>query len=168
MKSCIKIICVLILIGVVFPTVYFLEIYPNMSLGCEGDARLYHNHILSQKTGIDHEVVFDNYVFITVNGKEYTNLSMADRLAYGLVPESETEQDNQQTGLAVQSYEHEFSGRDIGKKMGVVEQSNYFFLKDLQVFYYAEYPEDDNICILKLEDGYGYQFYIARDIKIYG
>ena len=167
MKSGVKILCVLMFFGVVIPTVYFLEIYPNMSLGYEGDAKLYHNHILSLETGMEYTGIYDNYVNITVNGKEYTNLSIANRISYGLIAESEDTQEIQQSDITHQSYEHEFFCRDIGKKMGVVEQSNYTLLKDLQVFYYAEYPEDDNICILKLEDGYGYQFYIARDIKIY-
>ncbi len=162
-----KIICVLILFGIVILIAFTYVIYPNISLGCEGDARLYHNHVLSQKTGIDYQTVFDNYVNITVNGKEYTNLSIADRMSYGLMPVNEDEQKIQQSFLASQPYEYEFFRRDIGKKMGIVEQSNYPLLKDLQVFYYAEYPKDDNICILKLEDGYGYQFFIAKDNKIW-
>ncbi len=162
-----KIICIIIALGIIILTVFKFVIYPNISLGCEGDARLYHNHVLSQKTGIDYQSVFDNYVNITVNGKEYTNLSIADRISYGLIAGSENVQDIQQSYIAHQTYDYEFFGRDIGKKMGIVEQSNYILLKDLQVFYYAKYPEDDNICILKLEDGYGYQFFIAKDTKIY-
>ena len=162
-----KIICVLILFGIVILIAFTYVIYPNISLGCEGDARLYHNHILSQETGVEYIGIYDNFVNITVNGKEYTNLSIADRISYGLIVESEDTQEIQQSDITHQSYEHEFFCRDIGKKMGIVEQSNYPLLKDLQVFYYAEYPKDDNICILKLEDGYGYQFFIAKDIKIY-
>ena len=162
-----KIICILIMFGIVILIAFTYVIYPNISLGYEGDARLYHNHVLSQKTGIDYQSVLDNYVNITVNGKEYTNLSIADRMSYGLMPVNEDEQKIQQSFLASQPYEYEFFRRDIGKKMGIVEQSNYPLLKDLQVFYYAEYPKDDNICILKLEDGYGYQFFIAKDIKIW-
>ena len=67
-----KIICVLIFFGIVILIAFMYVIYPNISLGCEGDARLYHNHVLSQKTGIDYQTVFDNkdiklYWFISRN-----------------------------------------------------------------------------------------------------
>ena len=51
-----------------------------------------------------------------------------------------------------------FVREDIGKKMGVVEESSWQLLKGLEVYYYTEYP-DGEICILKMKDGYGYQFF---------
>ena len=41
--------------------------------------------------------------------------------------------------------------------MGVVEDSSWQLLKGLEVYYYTECPDGD-ICILKMKDGYGYQF----------
>jgi len=49
--------------------------------------------------------------------------------------------------------------------MGVVEESNYEFLKGLNAFYYSCFPEDDGICILKMKDGFGYQMFTRMPVE---
>jgi len=130
---------------------YWYFLYPDRSLGIEGDARIYDYHLFEkilEKDGkknpdVDYAIL-DNFVFISVNGKIYTNPTKKDMLKYGLTKD------------------YHFHRRDIGKKLGVVgeDSPNYKRLAGLKVYYYAEFPKDENICILKLGDGYGYQFFV--------
>ena len=125
---------------------YWYFLFPGRFLGEEGDARYYSNYMAAKLTGREvSNVVLDNFVFITVNGKQYrSDLTQEDKVRFGLLKDDDGN--------------YSFYRKDIGKKMGVVEESNYSVLKGLKVYYYKANPSED-ICILKLEKGYGYQFF---------
>ncbi len=146
-------------------SLYWLFLYPYRILGAEGDARHYQNHAASQLTGREESpVVFDNFVFITVNGVSYRcNPSANDRRKYKLSPQYYSEKKKTIIDKKIKEPEpgkFYFLRKDIGKKMGPVEKSNYKLLEGLETYHYAPFPENDDICLLKLEDGYGYQFFI--------
>ena len=135
---CISLFCIFILL-VMYSYWYFF--YPYRVLGVESDARYYSNHVASKLTGKEESpVVLDLFVGIVVNGEQYH----AIELGRGRGKYSEEK-------LFV------FVREDVGKKMGVVEDSSWQLLKGLEVYYYTECPDGD-ICILKMKDGYGYQF----------
>ena len=146
-KKVIPIVVVLFVVLFALGWLYWYYLFPNRFLGEEGDAKYYSNYMAAKLTGREiSNNILDNFVFITVNGKQYrSDLTNAEKASYGLLKDD--------------GGNYVFYRKDIGKKMGVVEESNYSLLKGLKVYYKANTNED--ICILRLEEGYGYQFFKA-------
>lgn len=142
---------------------YYLFLYPNRPLGMEGESKLYNAVMISQLYGYTNVGWPDNFVNITVDGKEYTDLTVYDRVKFGLLEESFVEEGVKpvfpSTNKDPNWYKHHFIRGDIGKYIGKVENSNYGFLIGLKVYHYSAYPDSDEICILKLGGKYGYEFY---------
>ena len=156
---CISLFCIFILL-VTYSYWYFF--YPYRVLGVESDARYYSNHVASKLTGKEESpVVLDLFVGIVVNGEQYHAIEPGrGRGKYNLSPERYSDKKRkvlQKSGKYSEEKLFVFVREDVGKKMGVVENSSWQLLKGLEVYYYTECPDGD-ICILKMKDGYGYQF----------
>ena len=153
-------VCICLIAGGVL---YYLYFYPNRPLGMEGDADEYHRIKLREFSRNPQQPWFDIGLSITVNGKRYTELSARDRVKYGLLEESFVEEGLKpvypRQNYDPNWYKHYFIRGDIGKYMGKVEESYHYFLVGLKVYHYLAYPDSDEICILKLGDGYGYVFF---------
>lgn len=147
-KKVIPVVVVSFVVLLALGWLYWYYLFPNRFLGEEGDAKYYSNYMAAKLTGREmSNAVLDNYVFITVNGRQYrSDLTHAEKARYGLQKDD--------------GGNYVIYRKDIGKKMGVVEESNYSLLNGLKVYYSKANPKDD-ICILKLEEGYGYQFFKA-------
>lgn len=157
---CISLLCIFILLVTYFCWFFF---YPYRVLGVENDARYYSNHVASKLTGREENpVVLDLGVGIVVNGEHYHAIEPGrGRGKYNLSPDRYSDKKRkvlQKSGKFSEEKLFVFVREDIGKKMGVVEESSWQLLKGLEVYYYTEYP-DGEICILKMKDGYGYQFF---------
>ena len=157
----IVLVCICLIAGGVL---YYLYFYPNRPLGMEGDARQYHYDKVAESLRQDGpQVKLDLNASITVNGKSYYCLSARDRVKYGLLEESFVEEGLKpvypRQNYDPNWYKHHFIRGDIGKYMGKVEDCFFEFLVGLKVYHYSAYPDSDEICILKLGDGYGYVFY---------
>lgn len=148
---------------------YYLLIYPNRSLGMEGDAWRYHCDKLGELQGTTIQVWYDIGIGITVKGKKYSFLSARDRVKYGLLEESFVEERLKPVYPHPDKdpdwYKHHFVRGDIGKFIGKVEESSYGMLVGLKVYHYSAYPDSDDICILKLGGEYGYVFFGLKDTE---
>ena len=157
----IVLVCICLIAGVVL---YYLYFYPNRPLGMEGDPRQYHYDKLYEFFRLDGPQAWvDAGIEITVNGKRYSYLYARKRVKYGLLEESFAEEKLKpllpNPDYDPDWYKHHFTRGDIGKYMGRVEESSYELLVGLKVYHYSAYPDSDEICILKLGDGYGYVFF---------
>ena len=160
----ISLICILL---ITVSLLYYFLLYPNRSLGLEGDAKDLHYDLQSKSLETLNQGVtvrLDNYVFFTVNGKQYMNISAKERVKYGLLEEEVVEEALKPVVPQQEKdpvwYKHHFVRGDIGKKMGIIEESNHR-LTGLKVYHYSAYPDSDDICIVKLGGKYGYEFFVS-------
>ncbi len=152
-------IVVFIIVGVCIYTLFI----DNKCLGIEGDAHEYVYYLIEMETGVKIESMPDDWVIITLNGIRYRNLTIEQRLEYGLLSQDEIE-DNLASQVSVDGkdwYKFVFYKKDLGGQIGVVEDSNYKLLEGLSVYSFSRYPDDNSICILELGNGYGYEFFAA-------
>ena len=156
---CISLICVFILLAAFS---YWFFFYPYRVLGVESDSRYYSNHVVSKLTGREESTaVFDTFVTFVVNGEHYHAIEPGRGVGkYNLCPDRYSDKKREVLQKSKKYSEEKFFvfvREDLGKKIGVVEESSWQLLKGLEVYYYTPYP-DGKICILKMKDGYGYQF----------
>ncbi|MCR4598005.1 MAG: hypothetical protein K5678_03105 [Acetatifactor sp.] len=106
--------------------------------------------------------VLDLFVDIVVNGKRYRGIMPGHGKTKFESPFASRYSDKKKNALKNVNIGKEnqfvFIRKDIGKKLGIVEESNWQLLKGLEVYQFTESPDGD-ICILKMKDGYGYQFF---------
>ena len=158
---CISLLCIFILL-VTFSCWFFF--YPYRVLGLENDVRYYSNHVASNLTGIEEESmsVLDLFVDIVVNGEQYRGIMPGHGKTKYESPLATRYSEKKKKALKNVNVGKEnqfvFVRKDIGKKLGIVEESNWQLLKGLEVYQFTESPDGD-ICILKMKDGYGYAFF---------